>query len=175
MYRIACAHEKSPILAVALQEHHITHANNTALNPTAIAHSHGLLLLIAPMPNAEHKGGTALVIPYGSIEMRGKETLDDAKARIRNSAHYRPDGRLVTATTLHEGTFITLASAYAPNTDAARPAFLRQIRHALNGSTVLGIDANCVIDAELDVARRATTPYRNIGTAELASIIADEA
>ena len=173
MYRIACAHEKSPILAVALQEHHITHANNTALNPTAIAHSHGLLLLIAPMPNAEHKGGTALVIPYGSIEMRGKETLDDAKARIRNSAHYRPDGRLVTAATLHEGTFITLASAYAPNTDAARPTFLRQIRRALNGSTVLGIDANCVIDTELDVARNATTPYRNIGTAELASIIAD--
>ena len=43
------------------------------------------------------------------------------------------------------------------------PAFFRSLRNFINKSTVLGIDANCVPDVQLDVKNHSRSPYNNLG------------
>ena len=45
------------------------------------------------------------------------------------------------------------------------------MRHFLTKRTVLGIDANCVPDVQLDVRSEAASPYDNRGANELADVM----
>ena len=71
---------------------------------------------------------------------------------------------------------LRLASVYAhPKKEAAqRPAFFRSLRIFINKSTVLGIDANCVPDVQLDVKKHSRSPYNNLGADELQDIIVEK-
>ena len=45
-----------------------------------LAHDFRLLFLCNPIPQAYHKGGIAVIIPYDSIELKGGETFHDAQS-----------------------------------------------------------------------------------------------
>ena len=97
------------------------------LRAVATARELGLLFLCAVMPEGEWKGGTAIIIPYSSIECKDKESLDSAIQRIRSSVFRKPDGRAIAATILHEGREIRVMSVYAPVQDAERASFFTSI------------------------------------------------
>ena len=68
-------------------------------------------------------------------------------------------------------TTIRVVSAYAPQTD--RQDFFRDVlRPRINSRTVLGIDANCVMDVALDVRSHAQR-QPNHGGRELAQAVAE--
>lgn len=119
------------------------------------------------MPNGVNKGGTLLLIPSDAIELRGAESLDDARARIRQSVYMSADGRVTTAHLYVNGEVITLASVYAPVDGCERAQFFQRIERHLDKRTGLCIDANCVPDERLDLRRDAPTPYDNAGSKEL--------
>ena len=119
-----------------------------------------------------NKGGTAIILPYTSIEKRDNETRDDALRRIRSTRAQLPQGRGIAVNAYIDGHKLTLASVYAPAQPAERPAFFTNILPPLiNKNTILGIDANCVPDETLDLHRpHAATPYNNAGANELADL-----
>ena len=122
------------------------------------------------MPDGEHKGGTAIVIPLDAIERKADETRDPAVKRIRQSAYRSRDGRLTTVDILLNEKSTKVACAYAPQ-DGTRPAFLTGIKDKINSSTALALDANCVPDTNLDLKRDARTPYDNAGSQELKDVV----
>ena len=55
----ARAHAQAPLLAIAIQEHHIGRQGRTTLNPERLARAHGNMLWIqADRPLHEGKGGS---------------------------------------------------------------------------------------------------------------------
>ena len=86
-------------------------------------------------------------------------------------------GRFVSVKMQVDGQIRTLSSAYAPATEKAdvplskRPAFFTRMKLLLRRNTILGIDANCVPDPNLDTKRDAMSPYDNAGAKELAEAI----
>ena len=92
---IKIAHSKTPIGAIMLQEHHLK--ADAAKEADKLAHDFRLLFLCNPIPQADHKGGTAIIIPYDSIELKGGETFHDAVDRIRGTLLKREHGRIVAA------------------------------------------------------------------------------
>ena len=81
------------------------------------------------------------------------------------------DGRGVSIPALVEGRPLRLASVYADADGSRRPEFFKkELRHFLTKRTVLGIDANCVPDVQLDVRSDAASPYDNRGANELADV-----
>ena len=167
LYRIKIDHERSPILAVCLQEHNFTKqklADSRAVD--AAAHKYGLLFICAPMPDDEHKGGTAIIIPHSSIELKKGESLHSAITKIRRSARRLPNGRAVTVTLTHEGHDVSIMSAYAPVTDTDKPAFFTALAPLLSPHTILGIDANCVLDPTVDLHRQGRTQWNDAGSQE---------
>ena len=95
-----------------------------------LAHDFRLLFLCNPIPQADHKGGTAIIIPFDSIELKGGETFHDAVDRIRGTLLKREHGRIVAAHAIFEDKPYRLVSVYAPPDSAAatRPDYFK---HAL--------------------------------------------
>ena len=83
-----------------LQEHHLK--ADAAKEADKLAHDFRLLFLCNPIPQADHKGGTAIIIPYDSIELKGGETFHDAVDRIRSTLLKRENGRIVAAHAIFE-------------------------------------------------------------------------
>jgi hypothetical protein len=111
-------------------------------------------------------GGTAIVIPWESLERRANESLDDAIGRITRTKNAREKGRITTANVTVDGKPRKLISAYAPATsgpDKPRTAFFNALEPLITKRTVMGIDANSVPDPSLDLKRDATSPYENEG------------
>lgn len=91
------------------------------------------------------------------------ESRDAAIANIKKSMRQLPQGRAIAvdATLVgNEGTQlqVRLVSAYAPSDAKDRPAFMKSLRQILNKKSILGIDANCVPDIQLDVDSSAAAP-----------------
>ena len=174
MYDISRQNQTKPILAVLIQEHHITRAKARDMNVKAVARRHGLLYVQAAMPDNTTKGGTAVIIPHTSIEKKQGESIDAAANRIDQGAHCRPDGRMTKITMAVEGTEVSIISIYAPPHphNNQREAFLKEISNQIDKKTIIGIDANCVLDTARDLNRIGTTPWDNKGGKELGDIIA---
>ena len=166
-------HERDPILAVLLQEHHVTQTRLSELRLEAEARKLGLLYLQAHRPVAEAKGGAAIMIPLDSIELKAKEDTETAIKRVIASTKRDPGGGWITADTLLDGKLVTLASAYAPpdSRAAERPAFFNKLADELNDHSILGTDANCVPDPSVDLQRNAASAYQNDGARELFNAI----
>ena len=171
MYKIAREHERDPILAVMLQEHHITKDKHAEMRCAEVAKTHDLLYVQAHRPAASGKGGAAIVIPMSSIERKdAKEDHATAIKRVADSMKQDPSGEWITIDTLIDGKAATLASAYAPPDSRAdeRPEFFEELAQDINDHTILGIDANCVPDERIDLQRNGSTPYNNTGAEEMA-------
>ena len=144
-----------------------THSNKTGQHlPTAHGSSQHSL--------STKKGGTAIIIPFDSIELEKSETIHDAVTRIRNSASRTACGRVTSLTTKIHSRQIRLTAAYAHSDAQAdqRPGFFTNtLKPRLTQNTVLGIDANCVPDEQLDLKRVGVHPYNNTGANELADAI----
>ena len=104
------------------------------------------------------------------------ETYHDATKRMRASTRQLPNGRGVAIDAIIAERSLRLASVYAHSDREAaqRPAFFRSLRNFINKSTVLGIDANCVPDVQLDVKNHSRSPYNNLGADELQDIIVNQ-
>ena len=174
MYKIKTDHERDPILALMIQEHHITQDCARELRVVPVAHhKHGLLFLYAARPADEGKGGTAIVIPHSSIERKKGESMGTAIERVKSSVKRRPDGRMITATTLIEGEEVLLTSIYAPVDRAQKAAFYKEIAPSIAKHSLIGMDANCVLDTTIDRRDHANHPGANEGGKELLKILAD--
>ena len=104
------------------------------------------------------RGGTAIVIPYDSIEREHNETLHKAIERIRRTIRRRGDGKAVSINTRVKGKPRRLLSVYAPvkGTVAERTTFFGGLKNMINRSTYIGMDANCTPNPALDRADAAT-------------------
>ena len=134
----------------------------------------GLLLFAAP--TLAPKGGTAIIIPIDSVHVPKKSTYSNELKAIKASVQRLPSGRGIKIDTKLEGHTIRLVSAYAPPDSLAhqRPAFFTtHLPRLTNNHTVLGIDANCVPNEQLDLHRAGTSPYNNAGATELNQLMAD--
>ena len=173
MHTIAQEHKRDPLLAVALQEHHITRVAEARLRCKEKARAQGLLYIQAHRPDSEGKGGAALVIPLDSIERMPTEDHESAVKRVIATADTDPDGRWAAATTMLDGKSVTITSVYAhPDSRAAeRPTFFNNLSTTINSTTLLGIDANCFPDPNIDAQSATTSQYRNDGYAELANAV----
>ena len=119
-----------------------------------------------------------ILIPYESIQRANKnESIHAACERIWNTKKHDANGRMVKVTTTVQGKQLELASVYAPAKPmdgdrlSHRPAFFTWLKAHITRRTVMGLDANCVPDPDLDVKSNATTPYDNAGAKELAEIV----
>ena len=162
-------HQRTPVLAALVQEHRMTRARAATAHEDA--RQRGILLLINYLPDGQAAGGVLILIPHTSIETRGNESFHEAVSRIQTSVHTSQDGRLITARTFFNGELITLASAYAPQDGQARVTFFNTFTRHLDKRTVLGIDANCVPDDDLDLKRDAASVYDNRGSNELTNAV----
>ena len=84
--RIRHEHNRDPITAVFLQEHNLK--TDRLRDAKASARSQRLELVIAPIPNASHRGGTAIVIPAESIEIKVNESYHQVTKCIRDSSRH---------------------------------------------------------------------------------------
>ena len=128
------------------------------------------------MSDPRTKGhGTAIVIPYDSIELKQGESRHEAIRRIQATRQAAKGGRATTAVTLVGGRTTRLTAAYAPTGTeiTSRPDFFKmKLAPYVTPSTVLGIDANCVPDPVLDVNRPAAeSEYDNRGALELNDLV----
>ena len=169
LQKIKTQNETTPIMAVLIQEHHIDAAKHAELNAEAEARAkYGLLYVQAHKPQHEGKGGTAIVMPLDRIELKEKENIDTAIARIKSTTTTTADGRVTTLRTLLHGHEVTVASAYAPVQNDQRAAFYTHaLQQAINDKTILGIDANCVPDPRVDEVVHGGQPPPNDGATEL--------
>ena len=174
MYNIEQQHRRDPILAVMLQEHHITRGRLEQEDLVTRARTKfGLLYIQAHRPATEGKGGAAIIIPIDSVQ-KPKETRDQALQRITNSITRSDDGRVVTVDAEIDGTQVSLASVYAPVTYTNRPAFFNDVvAPRVKDDTIMSIDANCVPDTTLDLKRDAQSAYDNRGADELRDAVDD--
>ena len=153
MYKIQQNHKHKPIQVLFLQEHHLTKAKAEEIRAQSTAKALGLLYVQAHRPDTEGKGGTAIVIPLDMIEPKSNESQAAAQARVYASAYRSPDGRLVSVTTIINGSEVTLSSIYAPVNASQRPAFFTAIKPHITSPHIIGMDANCVANPQLDVSR----------------------
>ncbi|MDC0525679.1 reverse transcriptase family protein [bacterium] len=172
------------MIAVAFQEHQLDAAKARLVDPVATADRLGVLWIQADAPNQracqcqapcqcpkKPKGGTAIAIPHTAIELKKDESLQQAISRIKSSAKARGDGRMITVETLINGSLIKIASIYAPVGDG-RATFFSEIKGGINSSTIIGIDANCVLNPAVDLDRPGVTaPYDNSGAPELIDLL----
>ena len=107
MYKTQQRHKRDPILALFIQEHHLTKAKADELKVQSTAKALGLLYVQAHKPDSEGKGGTAIVLPLDMIEPKPNETPAAAQARVYASAYRSPDGRMVSITTMINGHEVT--------------------------------------------------------------------
>ena len=175
------AHKKEAITAVFIQEHNLSATD--LKEHSKIARGLNLLWIAAYAPakaaTGISYGGTAIVIPFSSITLESGETNQEtAIKRINSSQQKSASGRLVSAYMSVDGKKRKLISAYAParNTkqENRKDFFNNFLSRRATKNTVLGIDANCVPDTELDLRRDANTPYENSGRDELEEIIHDK-
>ena len=171
-------HLRDPITAIFLQEHNITQLSEHIKK----AYSIGFEFFAASVRGRDSRGalyvrgGTGILIPRDKIEMLKGETYHDATKRMRASTRQLPNGRGVAIDAIIAERSLRLASVYAHSDREAaqRPAFFRSLRNFINKSTVLGIDANCVPDVQLDVKNHSRSPYNNLGADELQDIIVEK-
>ena len=175
MYRISQSHARKPMYAFLLQEHHLTANKAKDLEVTKKATKLGLLYVQADMPNDQAKGGTAVVIPLDMIKPHRGESEAAAIRRVATSAYTKPDGRMTSVTTLVNDEPMTFTSIYAPVDKDERPAFFTAIASRLAKNHVVGMDANCVFNPQLDVSRPSglAAPEDTAGTPELHKALTD--
>ena len=168
-------HAHKPILAVCLQEHHLSREQLLETQAQLKARQAGLLYVQANRPTTTTKGGAGLIIPHDSIETRPGESTDAAIARVAASAYRRDDGRLVTVDTLLDGKPLRIASIYAPVNHTERAQFYTDIKPQLNDTTIIGADSNCVLNTaiDLDGASPATATNLSKGATEYLNILTD--
>ena len=105
-------HASSPIAAFMAQEHHLRAEDRE--DHQRIAHFHRILAIISYPPSGDERGGTAVFIPYSSIEANKGETDDEARIRTAQTAVHALAGRLARVTSAIAGIEVQLTSAYAP-------------------------------------------------------------
>ena len=168
-------HAHKPILAVCLQEHHLTREQLLETQAHLKARQAGLLYVQANRPTSTTKGGAGLIIPHDSIETRPGESTDAAIARVATSAYRRDDGRHVTVDTLLDGKPLRIASIYAPVDHTERAQFYTDIKPQLNDATIIGADSNCVLNTAIDLDGASPTTVTNLskGATEYLNILTD--
>ena len=162
---------RQPIAACLVQEHNL-HADDRE-HHQRLAHHYRILAVIAYCPTGEERGGAAIFIPYASIEIEKGEEREDAIARVAQSKVVGFAGRLAAVTCSIQGIQVKPTSAYAPASNPTlRKQFMLSICKYIDKNSILGIDANCVPDPNIDIRRGATSPYDNAGANELADLVA---
>ena len=173
LFNIMKEHNKSPIGAIFLQEIRIGDAGRHK----KMAEEHGLYMLAHGNRSSPRTGGTAILIPQDAIEKGKGESHHQAWARVRKTLRCLPQGRGIACDTLLNGSTIRLASVYAPSDPDARPDFFNTLNKRghrfIDKNTVMGIDANCVPDVNLDRKSAAASPYNNKGADTLNQVIAN--
>ena len=172
--KVMQSHQRKPITAVFIQEHNIK--ADAVQAHVDMAHDHNLILVVAPCPNNKPKGGTAILIPTSALEIPPGSNYSATYHKLANSVRVLQSGRAAAVTMQVEGAHTRLVSAYAhaDGQAASRPNFFSvTLRSLVNKNTVMGIDANCVLNEALDLKRTGHTPYNNTGATELAQLIAD--
>ena len=167
-------HKARPITAIFLQETGIRKVEDFKRK----ASTYGFELFAVPLyttgPNSSQhqKGGTAILIPKDKIESPPGESYHATVDRMKKNMRRMSDGRGVSVPALVDGRPLRLASVYAHADGSRRPEFFKkELRRFLTKQTVLGIDANCVPDVQLDVRSEAASPYDNRGANELADVM----
>ena len=167
-------HKARPITAIFLQETGIRKVEDFKRK----ASTYGFELFAVPLytigpNNSQHqRGGTAILIPKDKIESHPGETYHDTVDRMKKNMRRMSDGRGVSVPAMVDGRPLRLASVYAHADGSRRPEFFKkELRRFLTKQTVLGIDANCVPDVQLDVRSDAASPYDNRGANELADVM----
>ena len=120
-----------------------------------------------------------IIIPYESIECQKGEDIHTACKRIQGTRQATAQARIVTANMTVGGVTRKLISVYAPVRQKPHDPmskrshfFSTALNRFINRKTVMGMDANCVPDTDLDLKRTANSPYDNEGAAELADLVA---
>ena len=170
--QIQAEHRLNPISAVLLQETNIK--RETVERAKQDAAAKGFQLFITPSrPNVPKGGGCAILVPKESIEAAKGEQHHDAIDRITKSVRFLKKWKhnYVSIQMTIDGTKYKLISAYAPQDKNERVNFMTDMTKAVTAITILGIDANCVPDVNLDLDRRATSAFPNHGAAELANAV----
>ena len=177
LYAMAMEHKKKAVAAFFIQEHNLPPSVDVATIHKAGSRYRMLWIAGYKLQNdTRTKGhGTAIVIPYDSVELKDGESLHDAVNRVKKTRQAARGGRVTSAVTLLGGRTTRLTAAYAPTGSEAtsRPEFFRtKLAPFVTPSTVLGIDANCVPDPVLDVNRPAAdSAYDNRGAQELSDLV----
>ena len=164
-----------------MQEHNLT--NSKIAGHVAKAYQLGFEFFAASIRGNDArgrpiiKGGTGILIPRDQIELKDGETYHDATKRIQGTKRQLPQGRGVAIDVNIGERKLRLASIYAHSDREAdaRPAFFKSLKHFnfINSKTILGIDANCVPDVQLDVRNHSQSPYTNTGANELQDVVVD--
>ena len=92
------------------------------------------------------------------------QTIHDAVARIEKSKRTLPDGRAVAISMLIKGKRRTIISAYAPTATQAtvqrRKEFFTDLKHLASSRSIIGMDANAMIDPSIDHPKGAASGQR---------------
>ena len=165
--------KKQQIKAIYIQEHHMK--KTTAETAEKEARSYRILFIAAAIRQTDTKGGTAIAVPYESIELRPKETISAAVERIKRTAYRSQGGRITALSMWSEGHRLrhVCAYAHADSEAAQRPHFFTNVLGPkLSKNTILALDANCVPDESLDLKRIGAAQYNNKGATELTNATA---
>ena len=164
-------HRHNPITAVFIQDHKI--ASTKAADVSKIAARLRLVIVMAHGKKDNRgvtHGGTAIIIPYDSIEANKKETHRAAIERVKKSRRILRHGRAVAIATAIDGKPRRLISAYAPTASQAtvqeRVAYFNSLKSFTTARSYVGIDANATPDPSLD--RQGAPPGTQPSTAERA-------
>jgi len=161
-----------------LQEHNLSRKDDKWLRKHASA-CFNMLWLGRYREEGDETGnghGTAIIIPHDMIHRKKDETVSKAIARVTSTLRGPPSGRITAIKTHVGGKPFHLVSAYAgANRSSDRASFFTDtLEPLIFRNTILGIDANCVPDIDLDTLRPGVTScYENSGATELATIISD--
>ena len=171
--RARLAKEGKKLAAVFVQEHNFKAEDVNKVHADATYAR--VIASVSYMPNDRIKGGTAIYIPFDSVETNDKsESAEDTRAHVEASTQASADGAIVSCKAWFGGRRMQLVSAYAPVTAALRKNFFTDcLEGYLDSSTLLGIDANCVPDPALDSRSDANATQNDAGADDLEQITDD--
>ena len=166
---------KDQIASVAIQEHNLNPKNASAHQRAAKWER--CVLLTGYNRSGSHRGGTAIIVPYSTIDANLDKTSSRAREidKIRSGAAYHAQGRITQATITVDGHKLRITSAYAPVRGHERPGFFDRLAKYVTRRTILCIDANCVPDEYADLCQvNPTSKYDNKGADELAALVEEK-
>ena len=169
---------RKPLTAVFLQDHHLLITRQKDIE--SIAKGQLLLPITAyahKAANGQGYGGTMILIPYEALEETSGNSIHAKCDTVRATRRASMQGRLISANLKVSGTTRQLVAAYAPASTRPndpipnRTTFFKKLDKLITRHAIIGMDANCVHDTKIDLARDAPSAYNNEGAEELAKLV----